>query len=316
MEIKDFGDIKRITAQKMREGNGVYFWSASVINKNDKTLSRFVRDISAVANAEGGIIVVGIKSYRGRANSIEYIKNEVSINWLVNEIQSRISRRIKDLQINIISEIEGQLLVIKIPEFNNSPHMCDDGRYYYWNGKKAMVMDETRVRYMYKATSSPELEFVGLYGTNGVPIMKDGIIEKLSFYPKLIVQNRGGQVEKDYKVELTIPAELHDTNFHPLQTNLVRHEGGNMVFSIPGRNPLFQDEISAPFEIKLVVTADSFEVFEQSDLQIRIYYSKGVHTHSIGICDTLRYNGRKLCSNDFFPKQSLDGFNNVKQKLL
>src|SRR5690554_147800 len=105
----------------MREGNGVYFWSASVINKNDKTLSRFVRDISAVANAEGGIIVVGIKSYRGRANSIEYIKNDVSINWLVNEIQSRISRRIKDLQINIISEIEGQLLVIKIPEFNNSP---------------------------------------------------------------------------------------------------------------------------------------------------------------------------------------------------
>jgi hypothetical protein len=306
LRIETFSDIRRITDQKMREGNGVYFWSPSVIKKDDRTLLRLARDISAVANAEGGVIIIGIKSYRGRANSIEYIKIDININWLIHEIQSRISRRIKDLTINSITETEGQVLIIKIPENNNSPHMCEDGKYYYWSGKKAVVMEETRVRYMYKATSSPELEFVGLYGTNGVPVLKDGAIERVSFYPKLIVQNRGGQVEKDYKVELTIPAELHDTNFHPLQTNLVRHEGGDMVFSIPGRNPLFQDEISAPFELKLVVNAENFEVFEQSNLQIRIYYSKGVHTHSLNISDSLRYNGRKLCIKDFLPKQSLE----------
>jgi hypothetical protein len=306
LRIETFSDIRRITDQKMREGNGVYFWPPSVIKKDDRTLLRLARDISAVANAEGGVIIIGIKSYRGRANSIEYIKIDININWLIHEIQSRISRRIKDLTINSITETEGQVLIIKIPENNNSPHMCEDGKYYYWSGKKAVVMEETRVRYMYKATSSPELEFVGLYGTNGVPVLKDGAIERVSFYPKLIVQNRGGQVEKDYKVELTIPAELHDTNFHPLQTNLVRHEGGDMVFSIPGRNPLFQDEISAPFELKLVVNAENFEVFEQSNLQIRIYYSKGVHTHSLNISDSLRYNGRKLCIKDFLPKQSLE----------
>lgn len=300
----------------MREGNGVYFWSGAIIRKDDRAMSRFARDISAVANAGGGIIVVGVKTLRGRANIIDFIKSDIKTDWIGHEIQSRISRRIKDLHISIINEGKGQLLLINIPEFNNSPHMYDDGRYYYWNGKKAVVMDENRIRYMYKATSSPELEFVGLYGTNGVPVLKDGVIERVSFYPKLLVQNRGGQVEKDYKVEIMIPAELHDNNFHPLQTNLVRHEGADMVFSIPGRNPLFQDEISAPFELKLIVSADSFEVFATAQLQIRIYYSKGVHTHLVNIIESLRYNGRKLCNEDFLPKQSLNSGNIIKGQIL
>ena len=307
LKTKTFADIYKIKDTGLRVGNGWYFWSGASIVKSDGALTRLSRNLSAVANAGEATVIIGIKALRGRAAKLEPLEFLFDADWFYHEIQTRIWRSIKGMQVTCIAdENKGQYVVIRIPENNDSPHMSEDGRYYMWNGKKIVLQSEVQVRSLYHASSRSELEFIGLYSTNGAPVMKDGAMEQISFYPKLLVQNRGGEVEKDYKVELLIPAELHDIGFHALQTYLVRHEGANMVFSVPGRNPLFQDEISAPFELKLVVNADSFDVFQNSDIQIRIYYSKGVNTHQIKLSETFRYNGRKLTSNDFVPKHRLD----------
>jgi hypothetical protein len=306
LRIESIHDINRIIEQKYREGNDLYFWTGKVFGDSDADLVRLSKKIAAVANGGGATIIIGIKSLRGRAVAAEPVLKDINIEWLKQEIQSRVKRRLKEFKLRKITDIAGVFLIIEIGENNDAPHMFEDGKYYVWKANKAVLLDEVEVRFMYHAISRPELEFVGLYSTNGLPVLKDGIIEFISFYPKIIVQNRGGAVEKDYKLELVIPAELHDSKFLPLQTYLVRHEGGNMVFSIPGRDPLFQDEISAPFEIKLLVTPDNYTVFEQAQIQIRIYYSKGVNTHVISMADSFHYNGRKLNAADFKRSKSLE----------
>jgi len=200
---------------------------------------------------------------------------------------------------------KGFVYCVCFPRINDAPHMFDNKMYYKWYRHKCEPMTEGEVRMHYHASVSPELDFVGIYNTNGLPVLSDGAIKTISFYPKLLIQNKGGAVEKDYKIEVYLPAELHDIQFIPLQSKLTRHEGLYSVFSVAGVNALYQEEITNPLEIKILVTPENFELFCKEFLSIRVYYSKGVTHHDLKLSDTFTYNGHRLAKDDFNNKNVL-----------
>jgi len=261
------------------------------------------KTICAVANSGGGDIIYGILPKRGRAVRFDTVlKFDKTADWLYHEIQSQIDKPIISLNIDI-SGLEdsplSKIIHIRIPANNDQPHMFSDSRYYKWQKNKCVVLDESEVRMLYGKLSACELEFLGIYNTNGLPVLNAGKYTAMSFYPKLLIRNAGNIVEKDYKIEISFPAKLYEESFQPLQALFIRHEGPNVVFGNTGNHPLFQQEIATMIEAKICVNTENIDVFLKEYMHITLYFSNGIKKHSLKLSDTLTYNGKVIRKEDF-----------------
>ncbi len=303
----NYTDLLEFISSKPRETDTLVFLDATIISKDSKKPEKLARVVSALANQGNCTIYCGVVCRRGRAVEIQAIETNKTDGWMLHEIQACIKPKVRNLKLISITTPDGGVVYkIEIPEHNSAPHMWTDLRYYRWYKRKPIALEEHEIRLLYGASATPDVEYIGLYNTNGLPVLTDGFMKTISFYPKLLVQNRGGGIEKDYKIEIHIPSELHDTNFIALQSKLTRHEGIHSVFSLSGNSPIFQDEIINPLEVKILVNSDTFHIFQKEDLIIKVYFSKGVKTYYINLAESFTYNGKKLSKQDFLELKSLD----------
>lgn len=299
--------INNLVADKLRSHSKLLFFKGRDFNNSDSFCSKLAKNISAIANSGGGNIIYGIETKRGKAENFNFVKGfRHSNEWLFHEIQARIDQGIKDLIINILNFDENSSVIhINIPENNGQPHMFSDSKYYKWQKNKSILLEEAEVRSLYGKLSVSELEFLGIYNTNGLPILSAGKFSSMSFYPKILIKNSGNIVEKDYKIEISFPASLFEESFQPLKSLFIRHDGSYVVFGNKGVHPIFQQEIATMIEAKLSVNIDNVDVFLKEFLNINLYFSNGVKKHSLKLCDTLTYNGKVLQKEQFSLKNEL-----------
>lgn len=297
-------------ASGVRETRNLVFLEAAVMLRDARMPEKLAQIVAALANEGAAVVYCGVSAKRGRAHAIQSLVPSGTNDWLLHEIQALVQPRIEGMNLQSIEIPDGGVVYrIEIPEHNNRPHMSSDLRYYRWYKRRCAAMEEPEVRMLYGISASPDIDYVGLYNTNGLPVLAEGFVKTISFYPKLLVQNRGGALEKDYKIEVLLPTVLHDVNFIPLQSKLVRHEGIYSVFSVSGNAPLYQDEVANPLEVKILVNSENFGVFCSEQLIVKVYYSKGVRTHSLKLADTFTYNGRVLSTKDLSDGKSIQQTN-------
>lgn len=288
---------------KVRMHSSLLLFKGADFNMGSAAMAKMAKIICALANSGGGDIIYGISVKRGRANSFEpVISFNRSDDWLINEIQSQIDKPIKDIKIDTLEFNENdksKIIHLSVPANNDQPHMFFDSRYYKWQKNKVVLLDEAEVRMLYGKLSACELEFLGIYNTNGLPLLSAGKYSSMSFYPKLLIRNAGNIVEKDYKIEISFPAKLYEESFQPLQSLFIRHDGAYVVFGNKGNHPLFQQEIATMIEAKIAVTLENVDVFLSEYLNVVLYYSNGIKKHSLKLSDTLTYNGRMLRKEEF-----------------
>lgn len=288
---------------KVRMHSSLLFFKAADFNLSNSGMTKIAKTICALANSGGGDIIYGISVKRSRADSLDPIKSfHRSEEWLFHEIQAQIDRPIKDLQLDLLTvdqTSESKIIHILVPANNDQPHMFSDSRFYKWHKNKTAVLDEAEVRMLYGKLSACELEFLGIYNTNGLPLLSAGKYSAMSFYPKLLIRNAGNMVEKDYKIEISFPAKLYEESFQPLQSLFIRHDGSYVVFGNKGNHPLFQQEIATMIEGKIAVTLENIDVFLNEYLNVSLYFSNGIKKHSLKLSDTLTYNGKILKKEDF-----------------
>jgi len=294
---------KDLVTNNTRMHSSLLFFRGSDFDSGLKSMTKLAKTISSVANSGGGDIIYGISQKRGRAVKFDLVtKFSKTSEWLFHEIQSQIDQPIKDMIIDI-SEFENdsnsKIIHIQIPANNDQPHMFADSRYYKWQKTKCVVLDESEVRMLYGKLSACELEFLGIYNTNGLPILNAGKYTAMSFYPKLLIRNAGNIVEKDYKIEISFPAKLYEESFQPLQALFIRHDGSHVVFGNNGNHPLFQQEISTMIEAKISVNTENIDIFLKEYMNITLYFSNGIKKHSLKLSDTLTYNGKAIRKEDF-----------------
>ncbi|MBN2776132.1 MAG: putative DNA binding domain-containing protein [Bacteroidales bacterium] len=277
------------------------FVKGSEFESNPVSMTRISKKICALANSGGAKVIFGIYPKRNRADHFDFVTDfNKSIDWIKHEIQSQIDAPIKDLDIKCIEIEPGKFIFeFDIPANNGQPHMFSDYKYYKWQKSKAVALDESEVRMLYGKLSACELEFLGVYNTNGLPVLSAGKYSSMSFYPKFLIRNAGNIVEKDYKIEISFPAKLHEESFQPLKALFIRHDGSHVVFGQKGNNPLFQQEISTMIEAKIAVNAENIDTFLKDYINITLYFSNGIKKHSLKLSDTLTYNGKQLSKTDF-----------------
>lgn len=301
VSVKFYEDL---ASEGIKMHKSLLFFRGNELNNISSSISKVAKNICAMANSGGGDIIYGIKVRQGRAEMLDPVVDfQKSEEWFFYELQAYIEAPIRDLKI-FITDLGNNLKIIhfSIPVSNGQPHMFADNKYYKIQKNRPVVLTEPEVRELYGKLSICELEFLGIYNTNGLPIMSGGKYSSMNFYPKILIRNAGNIVEKNYKIELSFPARLHEESFQPLQSLFIRHEGTHVVFGQKGLYPLFQQEISTMIEAKITVNSENIDTFLKEDINILLYFSNGIKKHSLKMSDILTYNGKQLNKNDFVEK--------------
>ncbi|MBN2682305.1 MAG: ATP-binding protein [Bacteroidales bacterium] len=308
-------DIDLLLLNKAEESLWLEFVTGKDLNPDSEaSINKISILVSAMANTGGGWIIYGIDTRKRRAFSYSFVDgNKVSKIWLKGILESRISRNIKNLRVEQVffeRKPEKSIILIKIPQSPDAPHMNWDYKFYKRSAFKEIVMEENEIRAAYLKTNVTEVEFFGIINTNGVPILSEGKIVSISFFPKFLVRNISKNIERNYKMEISIPSEIYDKSFTGIQEYFVRNEGSNNVFSVPNKNPLFQEELATVLEAKLTVNLDSFQDFANGEIRVKLFYSNGIKEHTISLSDSFRYKNRRI-SIEEFSRNSLE--NNPQQ---
>lgn len=149
-------------------------------NRNDSFKKELLADITAFANASGGILVFGIVEEGGIPIELSPLSDidldEASL-WISNLVNTSVDPRIPNInvtQINIDTN-KGYLLII-IPNSNIKPHMITykgSSRFYlrYTNGKDKMKSEEIRNSFI---SSYTHKEMVSNFRNNRIKNIKNG----------------------------------------------------------------------------------------------------------------------------------------------
>lgn len=128
------------------------------ISGSEKEKREISKDISAMANTEGGFIIFGIKEDAGKASAIIGINKTIGRQpieeWVENVLITNIRPRpiVKPKIIPLFSTEEKIVLILQIPQSSRRPHMVtSDGKnaYYKRHNYQASYADEHEVRAMF-----------------------------------------------------------------------------------------------------------------------------------------------------------------------
>lgn len=123
IEMRDRGDSENATLE---------FKSCRLFDqKNDKVFETLSREITALANSIGGVLIIGVEedSNRRISDIVPITDDKKHEAWIEDGLLSRITPSAR-FAIHRIQADRGHLLVVDVPPSRNAPHQSADKRYY------------------------------------------------------------------------------------------------------------------------------------------------------------------------------------------
>ncbi len=300
---QELNEILALVDSGQKESSGLCFIDTATLIKSKKKEEMLSMLISSFANANGGKIYLGLKSRRNKATALTFIDSDFLNSSIIKDIAvNKIYPPISDLKIETAffeNNPHKSLITITVERDNNSPYMAFDKRYYKRIGTQAFVMEEYEIREMYRKNGVSDIDFFGIINSGAVPVLENGKFLYVNIYPRFLIKNISSVIERDYKLELLIPSSLHNPNFDVLQRHFSRFEDKYTVFSITGKDPLFQNEIASVVEANLYLDSTNIKEFEKSEIHLKLYYSRGVKIKSFRMQDIFLYKNQRIKEEDF-----------------
>ncbi|MBN2501735.1 MAG: ATP-binding protein, partial [Anaerolineales bacterium] len=205
--------LQQYITDEIEENLNLDYKAAGALSKNDNKKTEITKDVSAMANSAGGIIIYGIKEYQEKAKkylpeSIDPInRNDISKEWLeqiINNIQPKISGIIiHPVKLDLGDDTVAY--VVEIPQ-STTAHQAQDKKYYKRFNFSSEPMDDYEIRDIINRAVKPDIE-----------------VEIKPKYLRLTKDNRH-----------TWGIEFEITNLSPQVINHFQ-----IVLSIPGINRLY-----------------------------------------------------------------------------
>lgn len=193
---KTIEDINRMITDGVEENSSLDYKAADALQNTDGKKKEIAKDISAMANSAGGIIIYGIKEFdeKGKNHLPEkltpILRNGFTKEQLEQIINSNISPKIEGIVIHPINleNPEDVLYVVEIPQSNTAHQNTRDKLYYKRHNFLSEPMLDYEIRDVMNRLKHPVIEM-------------NFVIEKQTF-------------------------EIENQNFSPIQTsfNLQRHK--------------------------------------------------------------------------------------------
>ncbi|MGB3585199.1 MAG: hypothetical protein WBA23_01605 [Tunicatimonas sp.] len=120
-----------------------------------------------------------------------------------------------------------------------------------------------------------------------------GGIQKIEYLLRFQAKSIGDQVEEQFKLEASIPKALYE-NYHASKNviagYIVREEDQVVVFSVPNKAPIFQNEVTTVAEANIVVK--NLQASSNLKVKVRLYYSNGYEERDFNLAEILKYEGK------------------------
>jgi hypothetical protein len=160
-----------------------YKASGALAKQNDKT-TEVSKDVSAMANSDGGIIVYGINEDENEKHlpkGISPIKRkEFSREWLEQIINDKIQPRIEGIQIYPIPiDQENDVYIVEIPK-SNTAHQAADKKYYKRFNFLSTAMYDYEIRDILNRAKNPQIkldfEYIKMKNELQITAFNNGIV--------------------------------------------------------------------------------------------------------------------------------------------
>jgi hypothetical protein len=147
LDALDKAALERACAEKWSEGPRLDF-KRDLPGRDNSAKNEFLKDVAAMANADGGDLVYGIEEAEGAASVLAPITAESSDDVsrrLGQMLDSSIEPRVSGIQIKAVPTEPGYCLVVRVPPSYDGPHR------YSVDGKSRFVLRNN--------THTPEMSY-------------------------------------------------------------------------------------------------------------------------------------------------------------
>ncbi len=192
---------------RVEESSTLEYKSAGALDVTDAKKIEITKDVSAMANAAGGIIIYGIQEHGGTSSRhlpdrIDPIdRRQFSKEWL-EQVINTIEPRISGFKVHPI-EIDGDPLrvvyAVEVPK-STTAHQARDQRYYRRYNFERLPMHDHEIRDVMNRASTPDVHVTFGYQCTA----RESHMHKYRL--TVLVENRGMQAANHFKLQLAFPA--------------------------------------------------------------------------------------------------------------
>ena len=264
-------DLKNLIKNEIEENIHLDYKEARALENTDGKKNEISKDVSAMANAGGGVIIYGIKEHNTKHTShlpeeitpIDRIK--ISKEWLEQVIQSKISPKIEGLIIHPIaldSNSTDVVYVLEIPQ-SLKAHQASDKKYYKRNNFQSVPMEDYEIRDIFNRVTHPiidlefsikQIQYTENNSFNDIPLLNKPSVVKYAYTLYIYPLNIGNVFAQYVNYFVEFPENLINQEFinpsKKLKYNKIECFGDNTYGGI--YNPILPGLFGRATELDLV----------------------------------------------------------------
>lgn len=166
LQLIHINDLQGLCDRKVREGTQLDY-KDELPHTNDEGKKEFLRDVTALANTDGGDLIYGLREERdgdektaiaGKVIGVEDLKFDEKRLWMENLVRDNTEPRLLGVGFHPVAIDEKHTaLIVRVPRSWNGPHVVSYGnhwRFYARNSAGKYPMDVAQLRDAFLASSS------------------------------------------------------------------------------------------------------------------------------------------------------------------
>jgi hypothetical protein len=157
--LDNLGELQTLHANRVQESATLEYKASAAVDNADAKKAEIAKDISAMANAEGGQFIYGMSEANHMPNGLDggFSPNPFNGLWFEQVIQQNIRPSVEGLKILQIPLENGNVIaVITVPQ-SKTIHQAKDGRYYRRRNYRNDIMLDYEIREALNRSRAPDL---------------------------------------------------------------------------------------------------------------------------------------------------------------
>jgi hypothetical protein len=216
--------LEQLIKDQRLESQSLDYKCSDSVSSSDSKRTDISKDVSAMANASGGIIIYGICEKQDNKNlpdSIDPIdQTRYSKEWLANVISDNIQPRIEGLLIHPVHVGPGAdhfVYVVEIPQ-STTAHQARDNRYYSRYNSKNQPMTDSQIRDVMGRSQHPQIDLSFQFRHSRGGLIND--------HDLIITAHNGGRIYAQYvNCIIYLPMSLTSPKYTLFDRDLITIEG-------------------------------------------------------------------------------------------
>lgn len=312
-EIYTEEDIDALFTNRVEENPRLEFKAAGSYTNvgiqkiSDETKLEITRDVSAFANAEGGIIIYGVEEINHVAERPSFIDGnkytkERLEQLIADKLQGSFSFTIDVIRTG--GDLSKSIYVVRIPASDKRPHMAADGKFYKRGNFRKVQMQEYEVRDSFNRQTTTELEILPTQVEGKIDFHRSDTVVRYAAMVSFRIKNVGKVVEKMHTLEVQVPRDIVKASYlpktvHPFFQKRVDSRGHYEVYSFSQNAELFPGQEITVASTELMIVKENFPSVQADPIKIKLYYSSGTREDEIFLIKDLKHKDHPLGPNCF-----------------